>query len=155
MTLLHRRNSLPGLIRDNTTPGEYVLYPKPHDIKYTNQAVDLSDGIAIYYEDGVDEYIEGTPGRNLEDNNISYSETDTMDQSGAVMMLGIYGSGQAVDQSAAGIADASLFQKTDAYLIEMKGDKSPFSGRVRTRLLWSTTFRSAGAAGKRKDSLRR
>lgn len=131
-----------GLIRDNTTPGEYVLYPKPHEIKYTNQAVDLSDGIAIYYEDGVDEYTKARLEENLEDNNISYSETDTMDQSGAVMMLGIYGSGQAVDQAAAGIADASLFQKTDAYLIEMKGDKITILGRDADSVYYGvTTFR--------------
>lgn len=131
-----------GLIRDNTTPGKYVLYPKPHEISYTNQAIDLSEGIAVYYEDGVDDYTKTRLEENLEENNISYSETDSMDQDGAVIMLGIYGSGQAVDQSATSIADASLFQKTDAYLIGTKGDKITILGKDADSVYYGvSTFR--------------
>lgn len=131
-----------GLIRDNTTPGEYVLYPKPHEINYTNQALDLSDGVSIYYEDGVDEYTKARLELDLEENKIGHSETDNINQSGATLLLGIYGSGQAVDQLASGIADASLFQKTDAYLIETKDNKITILGKDADSVYYGvSTFR--------------
>lgn len=107
-----------GLIKENTTPGNYLFYPTPHEIRYTDHMVNLPEEIGVFYEEGVDDYTKDCLNRDLEDNGLSSKVVDTGNVGGATVLLGIYGSGGAVDLMVSGNGgSAALFGKSDAYLL--------------------------------------
>lgn len=106
-----------SLVRDNTVPGKYVIYPVPHELIYTEQILNLSGKVNIYFEAGIDEYTRQRLQVNLADNNVTASVSDTAESDGVSILVGIYQSGGAVDALAADKAVQSHFLKTDAYLL--------------------------------------
>lgn len=123
------KSQVAGLIQDGTSKEKYVLYPAPHEIQYSDTMVNLTDEVAVYFEEGIDDYTRECLTDDLSDHGFSAVITSSTEHGGTTILLGIYGSGGAVDQMASGKADSVLFSKSDAYLLYTTSNKIVILGK--------------------------
>ena len=102
----------------------YAIYPIPQSISYGNGgSFTLDSSVQVVCEDGIDEYTDQFLNEILADYEKTRTNSATVAQSGSQILIGINGSGGAVDTWAKdnlSITDKDLFTKTDAYLLSAK-----------------------------------
>ena len=102
----------------------YAIYPIPQSISYGNgESFTLDSSVQVVCENGIDEYTDQFLNEILADYERTRTNSATVAQNGSQILIGINGSGGAVDtwvKNNLTIEDEDLFTKTDAYLLSAK-----------------------------------
>lgn len=109
---------------------EYHIYPIPQNITYGEESFKLKE-VVIVAEAGVDKYTKDFLKEVLTDYEVAYTEATSAQSGKTNIMLGIEGSDGVVDQYADSIAiiNTSLFEKNDAYMMDVKEDYIVIEGK--------------------------
>lgn len=109
---------------------EYHIYPIPQNITYGEESFKLKE-VVIVAEAGVDKYTKDFLKEVLTDYEVEYTEATSAQSGKTNIMLGIEGSDGVVDQYADSIAitNTSLFEKNDAYMMDVKEDYIVIEGK--------------------------
>lgn len=110
----------------------YELYPTPQAIEYGSGTVELSSSVDAVFESGVDEVTKARLDEALDEQGVTVDEIDapssTPDRT--EVLVGIKGSGEAVDQLAGAEAGDELFQNTDAYWLTVRPGSQDAPARI-------------------------
>lgn len=108
----------------SSSENAYAIYPIPQNITYSeNGEFQLDETVNVVSENGIDSYTNDFLSEILTDYSRTESKTESIPETGSKILLGIKGSGGAVDQWAnnnLSLKDTDLFTKTDAYALSAK-----------------------------------
>ena len=100
----------------SSSENAYAIYPIPQNITYSeNGEFQLDETVNVVSENGIDSYTNDFLSEILTDYSRTESKTESIPETGSKILLGIKGSGGAVDQWAnnnLSLKDADLFTKT-------------------------------------------
>ncbi len=114
------------------TQDAYAIYPIPRSAQYTEGNFTLGTEITVVSEEGIDAYTNQFLDEILTDYGRTKTVSETIPEGTNQILLGIKGSGGAVDawaESNLTLSDAELFTKTDAYLICANGGRIVILGK--------------------------
>ncbi|MGG7058036.1 beta-N-acetylglucosaminidase domain-containing protein [Clostridium tertium] len=113
---------------------EYEIYPAPQSIEYQEGITNLTSGVNVVYESGIDEYTKARlEDEILKANNISYevSTSNEIVNNKTNILVGIESSGEFVDTYADkySMSTENLFSKTDAYFLAVDNNTITVLGK--------------------------
>lgn len=115
-----------------STEDKYAIYPIPRSEVYTAGNFTLGTNVTVVSEDGIDNYTNQFLDEILSDYNRTKTASQTITEGTNQILLGIKGSGDAVDtwaDSHLTLSDAQLFTKTDAYLLNAEDGRIVILGK--------------------------
>ena len=104
----------------------YEIYPEPQQMTYSGTKWVLRDNVNLIVEDGIDEATVDRLDEVLELKGLTATEGSKIESGATNILVGIYGSDSYVDKYVeTNYTDvpASLFEKTDSYLLLSEKDK--------------------------------
>ncbi len=102
------------------TEDKYAIYPIPRSVAYASGDFTLGTQVTVVSESGIDNYTNQFLDEILSDYDRTKTTSQTVTEGTNRILLGIKGSGGAVDawaDSHLTLSDPQLFTKTDAYLL--------------------------------------
>ncbi len=115
-----------------STEDKYAIYPIPRSEVYAAGNFTLGTNVTVVSEDGIDNYTNQFLDEILSDYNRTKTASQTITEGTNQILLGIKGSGDAVDtwaDSHLTLSDAQLFTKTDAYLLNAEDGRIVILGK--------------------------
>ena len=114
------------------TQDRYAIYPIPRSAEYTQGNFTLGTELTVVSESGIDVYTNQFLDEILADYGRTKTVSDAVTEEANQILLGIKGSGGAVDTWAAShltLSEADLFTKTDAYLLSASNGRIVILGK--------------------------
>lgn len=128
MPLAHAAQDADGLIEGETLPSaftapsdEYEIYPTPHEITYGEGTITLPETLPAVFGPVIDSYTKTRAEKALAEAGITLTDAAA---SGVALRVGVYGTNDAAEQyfRDKGLADSTIFEKTDAYQLVVNDD---------------------------------
>ena len=104
---------------EETSQEEYEIYPTPHEMEYGEDSWLLRSSALVTYESGIDDATKARLEETLALKNMTISEDSQSKTGKTEILVGIYGSGETVDDYVEENYEVSadLFEKTDSYFL--------------------------------------
>nr|WP_304358416.1 beta-N-acetylglucosaminidase domain-containing protein [Clostridium paraputrificum] len=101
---------------------DYEIYPSPQSVEYEEGSFNFGSDVNVVYEKGIDNYTKSRlEDEILKAHSISYevSDTNQIINGKTNILVGVYGSDEAVDKYAEkyALSTENLFSKTDSYFL--------------------------------------